>query len=100
MNIKLINSELFGDGDGQAINRHSWREYKVEGAEGFRFYLDKNLSASPCFYELYLFGPLDGLPRCVPNLLHGGMSWPKAKAEAFRAIEAYVNDNNLLGEAQ
>lgn len=89
--LREISREVYGGGDGRAINRHSVRTYTDE--RGNRFQLSRTLSACPPCFEAY--GPFRadhrGLLRRL--LVNGkeywgdGIGWKKAEAEFFKAVE-------------
>jgi len=87
-----ISREVYGSGDGRAINRHSVRTYADE--HGNLFTLSQTLSGCPPFFEAY--GPFRAgrkgrLPRLRVNgkeYWGDGIGWKKAEAAFFKAIDA------------
>jgi len=86
-----ISREVYGGGDGRAINRHSVRTYTDES--GNLFQLSRTLSGRPPFFEAY--GPFrPDHKRLLPRLLVNGkeywgdgIGWKKAETEFFKAVD-------------
>lgn len=112
--IKQIDSQVFGGGDGLAINRHSVRTYSVDildehnysqDVDGnkkpihYEIILDKTLDADPPYYELYFFLRVPSVcPEyiCVEGIeaWGDGWSWARAKEAAFAAIRDTFKGGN------
>lgn len=86
--------EIFGGGDGKAINRHSVRVYKTD--DGHTVVLDRTLDAVPPCFEIY--GPyLKGFIGITPstpvdgNRYFGdGWNWPQAVRKMCEVLNATI----------
>ncbi len=89
--LREILREVYGGGDGRAINRHSVRTYTDE--MGNLFQLSRTLSGRPPFFEAY--GPFRADRKVVLRrlLVNGkeywgdGIGWKKAETEFFKAVD-------------
>lgn len=91
-----VNRGYFGRGDGLAINRHSFRDYKLEGLKRVTFTLDKNLDVFPPYYEIQVsFDGVNGLLSTIPHEIPDGTTWHRALPLAAAAINKYAKENLL-----
>lgn len=91
-----INRGYYGGGDGKAINRHSFRDYKLDGLNHVTFTLDKNLDAYPPYYEIQVsFDNTNGILNTIQHEIPAGLSWRKAELLAAATINAYAKENLL-----
>jgi hypothetical protein len=88
--------ETYGH-DERAINKHSVRVYqifRVRGLKKMEFTLNRTLDGCPPFYSIYCFKPDSILPTYLNvkgvQYWGGGLSWPKAEQQAFKAITAFM----------
>ena len=89
--LREISREVYGGGDGRAINRHCVRTYTDEN--GNLFQLGQNLSGCPPFFEAH--GPFRAghegrLPRLRVNgkeYWGDGIGWKRAEAAFFKAVD-------------
>lgn len=95
-NLTETNRGYYGGGDGRAINRHSYRDYKLEGLKRTTFTLDRNLSALKPYYEIQVsFDGVSGILQTIPHEIPDGLSWHKAVWLAGIIINDYAKRNLL-----
>jgi hypothetical protein len=80
-------------GDKTAISRHSVRCFRVPGHSPL-FHLDKTLSGSPPFYEIYHF-PIGCVSENVPvngeRYWGDGLTWKEAVAVAGETVQKLMD---------
>ena len=89
--LREVSREVYGGGDGKAINRHSVRTYADE--HGNLFTLGQTLSGCPPFFEAY--GPFRAdhegrLPRLRVDgkeYWGDGIGWERAEGAFFNAVD-------------
>ena len=90
-NIKQVESDRFGGGDGKAINRHSRRTYELLDSQGMptgqNMFLDKILDADPPCFAAY--GPVSKDFKGVIQPLHiTGLG----KAKSWQTAEKLLDE--------
>lgn len=92
--MKEIKGErdVFGGGDGRAINKHSVRRYEHEGVQ---YELDRNNSGCPPFFTLNQIPDKPGLCKEIKCDFKPGCSWKQAISVMYEKVTGKKQEKEI-----